>query len=585
MRTRVVVLGVFVAVVVVAGWWMFAQAAVLGKVAGDTWRVPALLTAVALSLVVPGLVGSGRRPDDRASLRLVAAGLVVAVGSFRQLESSWAATVGAAVWYAAPFAVLWVAVDLAGADRPRLGRRRGAWIVPIVLAVALISTSGPRTLDGGILRVPERRSASWVFFDRAASAYVRQANPLAWWPQDNVVSALWVAWGLWVMAVTSAAAIGFLRLRREQTITRRAPGLADASVLAAWLFAAASVALALPERLSLFGTDSLIVERWYSELLQALPLAAAAVVGAGAVWSELVRPRLSRSAAGTLQLGAEATPAARQRELVRALSDPTALLLFQGESGWLDEHGTIRELAVGAHRAAAVICRDGSPIAAIEYDDQLLGQPDLVEVAATSVALSLDGRRLAAVAEAAAEDARASAARLLAAGDEGRLIVERQIVDGPDRVLGEVSAMLTERPLPLSAIHGGLRAALAEVRAVAHGSTPLSLTEDGLAAALDDLSLVSLVPLHVGGAPAQRLPPAVEVTVYLVVADAVMGATSAVRVVVSTGDDAVVVRISGVTRPLAQLVVDRVDTLGGRVDADADDEVLQVSVPLVDERG
>jgi hypothetical protein len=433
------------------------------------------------------------------------------------------------------------------------------------LAAGVLLTSGPRHTKGLSASV---RAATWIFHDPQSIVYVRQSNPVALSPNDLIVRVLWVVWALWVLGVSTAIA--------ARAVRRRRPSIAVVAIAGF-----VTVILAYPESVRPLAAGSVILGRWYSNLLLAVPVIAAAFVGAVAVWEELVRPRLSHSQAGALQLGSGTTPDALRRELVRALADPTVRVAFPSEMGWIDQHGRGMTVASDAHRAATVVTRNGHPLAAIDYDVSLLGQPDLVDVAATTTAWSLDARRLAALAEAAAEDIRRSAARLLAAGDEGRRHVERLIADGPDRRLSMVATLLGERPVDLGRVHDGLRAALTDVREIAHGATPPSLSDGGLALALADLRGVGVVPFEIDGVPSQRFPTGVEVTLYLAAADIVFRASGPVTAQLWCTYGEVHLRLDGGPESLEQLVLDRVETLGGRVETTND--ALIVSIPSINE--
>jgi signal transduction histidine kinase len=65
-----------------------------------------------------------------------------------------------------------------------------------------------------------------------------------------------------------------------------------------------------------------------------------------------------------------------------------------------------------------------------------------------------------------------------------------------------------------------LKTALAELRELAAGIHPTVLTQSGLTAALTSLAERSVVPVKLRPPPPDRLPPAVEATVYFVVSEA-----------------------------------------------------------------
>ena len=489
---------------------------------------------------------------------MVVAALALTISNFRLLEPSWAATAGAAVWYTTPVLILATLVSF--------GRRtplpRGSTLaIPAALTLGLLLTSGPRTtryLTGDL------RSASWAYSNDARSVAAHQGNPFAVVPNALAVRVLLVAWAVWLVW----AAI---------VVVRRRAGGSPAKLVAAAASVATTLFLAWPERLlpeearrsSSAGTwTSSWLSRWRRRPSWPAPR----------IWSELVEPRLSRSVGGALQLDTDASPAAQRRRLVRTLGDPTVRIAFRtDDGGWIDEAGRVTDLDTDPPRAVTVVRRGGRTLAALEHDASLRGQPDLLEVAATSLAMTLDAQRQAVVANAAAEDARASAARLLVAADGGRQGVEEEIAAGPDATLAATAALLSARPLPLADVHDGLRTALTQVRAIAHGSTPPSLQDHGLTVALDDLRATAPVALTVRQGSDRRLPPVVESTVFGAVRDAVETATGPVEAALAATDDEVRVLISGPSVTVHRLTVDRVEALDGHAEQAAG--VVRLTLP------
>jgi len=576
MRLRASLVFVAAATVTVTGWWLLSADAV---VPSDT-RFPAVITGASMSLILPGLVGMWRRPDDHTPFRATVAGISLSLSYFRALSSPWAATIGAFAWYASPLALAWL---LLGWHRPSRDDRStvACWLPPFVAAAGLVLVSGARHI-APVLGTSDLRSATWVHLG-VNDEYVRQANPLGYWASTTGVRALWLAWIAWVVAVSAVTAA---RLVRHATARRGAPSdhaldrLVGAAGVVNLVAALALVVLSWPDRVSVRSpSGSIVIGRWYSDLLLVVPVVAAAVSGAAMVWSELVRPRLSRTSSGAIQLATSSSPDTVRLDLARALGDPTVRLLFpRADAGWVDDRGRPALLAVEAHRAATILTAGDQPMAAIEYDASLLEQPDLVEVAATSAALSLDSQRLAALASAAATDARSSAARLLAAADDARQTVERRIADGPDRILAGVALMLEERPVPLGAVHDGLRDAVADLRHVARGLAPIALSDEGLTAALDDLAASSPTPVRFEVDSALRLPTAIEVTIYMVASAALSSTTAPVGITVSSTSAVATVEVDGWSGPLEQVTADRVATLGGVVDVGPSN--LAVSLPF-----
>ncbi len=426
--------------VAVVGWWGFEAGA-----APEVTRFnPALVTGVFTALAIVAVVGGWRRPTDPAPGRLFGAAVALSVSYFRFLQSSWLATLGAAVWLASAALVLVVFTEPAR-DRRRLPIR--AWNIGLaVLAVATVLVSGPASSDTS---VASRRAMSWTSFDAARDLIVRQPNPLAVVTSDRAVTALSTAWCLAVATVAVA-------------VLRRLTGAAWR--LVTLLAVAATLVLALPVRLD---DDTFLLDRSFADLLVGVPMICAGLYAAWAVWVELITPRLTRPYALVIELDRESTVAATRLRLARALGDPSAAIVFAVDDGWVDESG--RRLPDDRpDRRLVAVTRDAETLAAIDLDALTQVAPDLLAAAAASLVVSLEAQRLAAFAEAAAAEARRSAMRILDIDREAIEEITRQINAGPHRTLAEVDELLDVRPVPLAQIHDGLRLALEQIRAIAH---------------------------------------------------------------------------------------------------------------------
>ncbi|MFE1783354.1 sensor histidine kinase [Streptomyces sp. NPDC059506] len=132
-------------------------------------------------------------------------------------------------------------------------------------------------------------------------------------------------------------------------------------------------------------------------------------------------------------------------------------------------------------------------------------------------------------------EVRASRARLVDAFDAERRRIERDLHDGAQQRLVSVSVMLgmalldTDPGSPagrqLAAARGEVALAVDELRELARGVHPKALTDHGLAAAVDNLTARSAVPVTVDVRLPYRLPAAVESTAYFVVAEALANVT------------------------------------------------------------
>ena len=181
-----------------------------------------------------------------------------------------------------------------------------------------------------------------------------------------------------------------------------------------------------------------------------------------------------------------------------------------------------------------------------------------------TTALSAENAQLNAELEAKVVELRASRHRIVEAGYAERRRVERNLHDGAQQrlmaltmnlrlardKLGDDPAATAEL---LDEAMEELAATTAELRELARGIHPVLLSERGLRAALGGLADRSPVPVEIIETPEERLPDAVEMATYFVVAEALTnvaryaGAEAAtVRVARSNGDVEVEIRDDGV---------------------------------------
>jgi signal transduction histidine kinase len=148
-----------------------------------------------------------------------------------------------------------------------------------------------------------------------------------------------------------------------------------------------------------------------------------------------------------------------------------------------------------------------------------------------SSALSVENEQLNAELRAKVKELRASRARIVEAGYAERRRVERNLHDGAQQRLMALTMNLRlardklgEDPAAtgelLDEAMDELAAATAELRELARGIHPVLLSERGLRAALGGLAERSPVPVELLATPAERLPGAIEMAAYFVVAEA-----------------------------------------------------------------
>ena len=204
-------------------------------------------------------------------------------------------------------------------------------------------------------------------------------------------------------------------------------------------------------------------------------------------------------------------------------------------------------------------------------------------------------------------DLRDARSRIIEAADAERRRIERDLHDGAQQRL--VALSLNLRMAEKRAAEGDPAAAelvrsageeaglaLKELRDLARGIHPAILTNRGLPAALNDLATRAPVPVELAAVPPERLPDAVESTVYFLVSECLANvgkhaqATEATVSVAVVGDEVeVVVKDDGVGgADLAggsglQGLEDRVGALDGCVDIDsppAGGTTVMATIPL-----
>jgi signal transduction histidine kinase len=241
----------------------------------------------------------------------------------------------------------------------------------------------------------------------------------------------------------------------------------------------------------------------------------------------------------------------------------------------------VAEPVAAPGRAVTALVRDGRRIAVVSHTAAL---PELERELGAAVRLALENERLQAEALAQLDQLRASRVRIVETGDaEGRRL-ERDLHDGAQQRLLALSYDLrlaraqaqADGDAPtgtlLTEATDQARAALGELRELAHGIYPAILAEAGLGPALASLADAAPLPVEILAEAEGRYPAAVETAAYLLVAEALEDATSrdashATVSVVRTGERLVVTVEDDGSDRTAELVqlADRVGALDGRL--------------------
>jgi hypothetical protein len=377
------------------------------------------IVGVSWSFVAAGLIAWRRRPDNHTGALMVAVGLAYALPGLRLVQSPAGYTLYL-LTATLPSAVLahLLAVFPDGRATTRLQR---------VFIVANYATTVPLAFVQLRLVDPE-----WLRCPECPNDLLGTGGPHPYGEATMVVSDLWdvVLAGLLLWIVVS-------RWRRAPAPRRR--GLAPVVQVAVVLLVLFSVRQALRAALSppppwLDGALDLAV----LTTLMLWPLAFLA---------GLARSRLDRSAVGDLAIELEQAPSPGrlQQALARALHDPTVQLAYwlPDQQAFVDEVARPVELPpAGSGRSVTILRHDGDTVAALVHDAALDDEPELVQAVAATARLTIENQRLQAEVRAQLEEVRASRARIVEFGDAERRRVERNLHDGAQQRLVNLSLAL-----------------------------------------------------------------------------------------------------------------------------------------------
>ena len=367
-----------------------------------------------------------------------------------------------------------------------------------------------------------------------------------------------------------------------------------AVLAAAWLVGAsparrrmaAPVLVPAVAAVALFGADAVHgLERGFlsnDPTDHAFRLAEAAALALVAAGVALARWRTRRTRAKlarlVLEIGTVPAPGELRGRLAESLGDPSLELLYRLEGGeWIDAEGRETALPIGGGREATRVRASGEEVLSVVHRPGLLDDPTLVAELATTASLALEHERLHASRRARLEELRASRARIVAAADAERRALERDLHDGAQQRLVAVALAIrlvrhriaADDPAldaGLAAAEAGVRAAVVELRDVAHGLFPTVLADEGLRAALEELSehTPRLVP---GALPAGRFPGDVESAAYFATVESLRLAEREVTVdaIAQNGRLRLVIGAGTALDAAVTQIGDRVGAVGGTV--------------------
>ena len=218
------------------------------------------------------------------------------------------------------------------------------------------------------------------------------------------------------------------------------------------------------------------------------------------------------------ELANRPTPAGWHAIVADALDDPSLRLGYWDPAAehFRDAEGgeLARTLQVPG-RQWTEVRRDGLPVAALDTDDALAENPELVDAAATATLLAVETGRLEG-------QLRRSQARALAAADAERRRIGRDLHDTAQQRLLALRVHLSlageqlqpeEQPI-VEELERELDEALDELQSIARGIYPQVLAEYGVAAALRSAVQRAAIPISVTDEGLRRHSSAVELAVY-----------------------------------------------------------------------
>jgi signal transduction histidine kinase len=287
-----------------------------------------------------------------------------------------------------------------------------------------------------------------------------------------------------------------------------------------------------------------------------------------------------------VQLGGDRSGEVRNA-LARELGDPSLQIGYRVGPGYVDVAGQPLDLPLpGSDRAATEVAHLGRPVAVLLHDPAVLTDAALLDAVAVAARLARQNARLQADVDARLAELEDSRRRLVAAADAERDRLVQRLADGAERRLAEVSDTLAlagtsaigDTVADLSRAQGELDRTRRDLRELAGGLNPHHVRPGGIRTALRELAARCPVPVSVD-VPEQPLPAGTDAAVWFVCSEAVANAVKhagadliSVHVAVDRGAVRLTVTDDGGGGADPALgsglrgLVDRVETLGGRVD-------------------
>ena len=461
-----------------------------------------------LALVVVGAITWGRRLESVVAASLVGAGLAWALADWSSPAAPGAVGFTAGLIVSLGFVP---ALAAAVARHPDTSPDRGVVALRAVLAAGFVAAVG---LAGALPAVLSDPRAAGCVDCPADLVSVARSDVLA----TRVAQA-----GAWVTAACGLAVVVLLAvdsLTRPPSRRRTGSGVLVTGSVALVLGAAVLGRLAVQS----FAVDDTTRRLRTAEGVAVLTLAAAMI------WSASRPRRLRRRLARlVLDLAVAPPPGGLRDSLAETLGDPSLVLGYHLSDGRVvDSNGR----DVEADTSATPLVLAGRQVAVLTHQPGLLDDPTLSREVAATARLALDNELLHAELAAQLEHLRASRQRIVEAADQARRRLERDLHDGAQQhLVGLLLRLRLERmrrstdPDPEAGravieVEAELARAVDELRELARGVFPPALAEEGLVAALEDLTETAGVDVRLVSEPGWRAPAAVESACYFVVCEA-----------------------------------------------------------------
>jgi signal transduction histidine kinase len=431
----------------------------------------------------------------------------------------------------------WFVAALSTSNTPLIFSIGGIWGSVYVVTAMHVLLSAPegrlspgdrRIITAGYVVVIFGVFPLWLFFDPATECDTCPENVFLIEKSETAVNVIGTAINLIGLVLIALVLRSLVRRWRGSTRSER-------RLYAPMYAAGVALLVAIIAQLALqsAGSSGGAVDAAFVVSLVPFALVPYLFVGA------FLRARFVQSGAvGALvsRLGEGAPAGGGLRDaLAEALDDPSLELVYWLPEGqrYVDFRGRPYELPEDDPRRAihAVTARDGQCVAAIIYDATLAEAGEHVRAVGAAALLALLNERLEAELRAKVDELRRSRERMLRIGLEERRRLERDLHDGAQQRLVSMAlnirlarAKLNEDPLAadqlLASAGEELDSALEELRELARGIHPAVLSDRGLGTALETLAHRAPVPVELAELPEERLPEAVELAAYFVVAEA-----------------------------------------------------------------